>query len=83
MLIGDAAHKKLLEKKRQDLKEEFAKDLVWFPEVVTIHGALVTYDAPKKSFGRVTYLDPFGSTPIERQGGWLEDPASLAADYGK
>ena len=36
LLIGDPAHKKLLDnKKKQLLKEEFTKDLVWFPVVVT------------------------------------------------
>ena len=59
LLIGDPAHKKLLDnKKKQLLKEEFARDLVWFPVVVTIRGALDTYDEPKTSFVRVTYLAP-------------------------
>ena len=82
--IGDSAHKKLLDqKKKNKLREELAKDLFWFSVVVTIRGALVTYDEPKTSFVRVTYLDPFGDTPTERQAGWLEDPASLTADHGK
>ena len=84
LFIGDAAHKKLLEtKQKQQLREEFAKDLVWFPVVATIYGALVTYDAPDEPFVRVAYLDIFGSSPAEREGGWSEDPASLDAEAGK
>jgi hypothetical protein len=84
LFIGDPAQRKLLDaKKKQHAKEEFAKDLVWFPVVVAIHGALVTYDEPDASFLRVGFLDPFGDTPSERQGGWLEDPASSMADHGK
>ena len=60
------------------LKAEFAKELVWFPVVVAIYGALATFDEPGESFVRVSFQDPLGS-PGERQGGWFEDAASVDA----
>ena len=53
--IGEEGHKKILaNKNKQKLKEEFAKDLVWFPVVVTVRGDLTSYDQPGDSIVRVT-----------------------------
>ena len=53
--IGEEGHKKLLaNRNKQKLKEEFAKDLVWFPVVVTVRGDLTSYDQPGDSIVRVT-----------------------------
>ena len=76
--------KKLLaNRNQQKLKEEFAKDLVWFPVVVAVRGDLTTYDQPIDSIVRVTYIDQFGEQPNERFPGWLKEQASLTAEAAK
>ena len=74
--------KTLLENKmkRSQLKEEFAKDLVWFPVVVTARGDLATYDQPDDSIVRVTYIDEYSAEPTKRHPGWLSNKASLATN---
>ena len=60
------------------LKKQFALELVWFPVVVTVRGALTTHDEPAEKLVRVTYLDPLGQNTAKRQPGWLVDPSPTA-----
>ena len=79
-LVGEKAQEKLLKnKEKAKLKDEFAKELVWLPVVVTVRGQLTTYDEPEESHVRVTYLDQDESDETDYPG-WLIHPNSLSGN---
>jgi hypothetical protein len=80
-LVGNEGYNRLFKhdmKKLAKLKTHFALELVWFPVVVTVRGALTTHDEPAEKLVRVTYLDPLGQNTAKRQPGWLVDPSPTA-----